>query len=207
MTLKKALVLGATNEPEALQSTDYTREFNPPDNYYHNDNNYHLGTASLLALSATAFAKDTIRYTPFTISKKVTVTKIAINVTVQGDSSTTARLAIYSAAATTKYPGALLLDCGTVAIDSTGVKEISISQSLDPGLYWLAINHGSTTSPTLRSVGSYSFPPIGGSSSSLPTTMVAVYTQSFTYAAMPSSASISTATTSTPVPAIYLVFS
>lgn len=190
-----------------MASGDYTREFNPPDHYYKNESNYHLGAMTISALTATAFGKDTIRFTPFQIPKKVTVTKVAFNVTVAGDASTTARVAIYSPHATTKFPGSLLVDFGTIAIDSTGVKEYSISQVLDPGIYWLAINHNSTTSPTLRSITSSSFPAIGGSSSSLPASMINVYTQGFTYAAMPSTPSVSTSTSSAQVPAIYLVYS
>jgi hypothetical protein len=35
-------------------------------------------------------------------------------------------------------PSTLIADYGTVAIDSGGIKQISINQALDPGWYWYA---------------------------------------------------------------------
>lgn len=58
--------------------------------------------------------------------------------------ASTVRLGIYSSAATGK-PGVLLVDGGTVATTSTGIKEATISQSLDPGWYWLAVRVNSTS--------------------------------------------------------------
>ena len=36
-------------------------------------------------------------------------------------------------------PGDLIVDAGTASVASTGIKEIAITETLDPGLYWLAI--------------------------------------------------------------------
>lgn len=34
-------------------------------------------------------------------------------------------------------PGALVLDAGTISVETTGTKAIAINQTLEPGLYWL----------------------------------------------------------------------
>lgn len=67
--------------------------------------------------------------------------------------SGTARLAIYSNATNTDYPGTLLLDAGTVAITSAGVKTITINQALTAGVYWI----GLVATQTIYCIGSYSF--------------------------------------------------
>lgn len=74
---------------------------------------------------------------PFVVHHKQTFDRISIRVTTAGDASSVVRLGIY-VAKLDGTPGDLVLDAGTVALDSTGVKEITISQSLEPGAYWLA---------------------------------------------------------------------
>jgi hypothetical protein len=64
-----------------------------------------------------------------------TFDRIAVNVTT-ATASQTARLGIYTAG-TNGLPSVLVLDAGTVACDTTGFKEATISQSLSPGRYWL----------------------------------------------------------------------
>jgi hypothetical protein len=56
------------------------------------------------------------------------------------------------------FPGALLLDAGTVAVDTTGTKTITINQTLF-GLYWLAYEDLQVTSaPTVTATnGSVQF--------------------------------------------------
>jgi hypothetical protein len=78
----------------------------------------------------------------------VTRTFDRIGVYVQtGQSSTSARLGIYSST-TANVPSALVLDAGTVSTTTNGAKEITISQQLTPGLYWLGIvTQGGTTQP------------------------------------------------------------
>lgn len=62
------------------------------------------------------------------------------------------RLGIFSADAD-GFPGALLLDAGTVDTSgSTGFKEISISQAVTAGTYWLSYTWQGGTAPQLRGV-------------------------------------------------------
>jgi len=70
-------------------------------------------------------------------ARSLTVDRIAVEIkTAAVDKS--ARLGIYRNG-TNMYPGALVLDCGTINCGTTGVKEIVIDQQLSKGLYWLVI--------------------------------------------------------------------
>ncbi len=75
---------------------------------------------------------------PLIVSRDMTVDRICIYVQVAGAAGKKARLGIYNNG-TNLYPGTLLLDAGEVAIDSTGIKAITINQALTKGVYWLAI--------------------------------------------------------------------
>ncbi len=74
----------------------------------------------------------------FPIVRAMTFDRIAIDVEVPASSGKLARLGIYGVG-TNLAPGALLLDAGTVAIDSTGVKAITISRAFTSGLYFTAL--------------------------------------------------------------------
>lgn len=73
---------------------------------------------------------------PFIVSGDETFDSIGVNVTTSGAGST--RLGIYkNQEGRNAYPGPLILDAGTVAINTNGVKEIAINTLLTKGLYWL----------------------------------------------------------------------
>jgi hypothetical protein len=88
--------------------------------------------------ASTQQAEAVLDLQPFWISQSVTLTGIACEVSVAGDTTAVARLGIYEDDGT-GYPGALLLDAGTVDTTSTGTKSIVISQAVTPGLYWLGL--------------------------------------------------------------------
>lgn len=86
---------------------------------------------------------DQIFYMPIFTAFQLTLTHIVVNVqTASATSGAKARLGIYNASFTSGQlaVGSILLDAGTVAIDSTGDKSISITQTLDGGWYFLAIS-------------------------------------------------------------------
>lgn len=105
-----------------------------------------VGTAVLTAQNS-AYAM------PMPVNKTHTFVAIGFNVTVIGSTGGTVRLGIYADNGS-GYPGALVLDAGTVAVATgTGAKTITISQTLTPGLYWLvAAPQGGTTQPTITTV-------------------------------------------------------
>lgn len=78
---------------------------------------------------------DRLNFVPFIVGKETTFDRIGINAT-----SATAgniRFGIYNS--TNNLPSTLLVDLGVVATGgTTGYKELTISQTLPAGLYWLA---------------------------------------------------------------------
>jgi hypothetical protein len=57
-----------------------------------------------------------------------------------------ARLGIYDSTGTAGAPGALVVDGGTVTVDTGTTKEVTISTTLQPGVYWLAfVSDGAPT--------------------------------------------------------------
>lgn len=81
---------------------------------------------------------------PFYNAVATTWTKIGVNVDTPGAASKLIRLGIYNADVN-GLPGTRLLDAGTVAADTSGDKEITISQLLAADtLYWLAFVHNDT---------------------------------------------------------------
>lgn len=80
--------------------------------------------------------KDRVSYVLTTIGVPTTFTGIGINVGVGSSSTGTMRLGIYDTS-DDGQPGTLVADWGTVDVTSTGVKTITISETLY-GNYWLA---------------------------------------------------------------------
>jgi len=82
-------------------------------------------------------------YSPIHVSVSTSYDYLGIKVQGAAAGGSLARLGIYEDDG--GKPGDLLLDAGTVAIDSTGVKQIAISQTL-LGYYWMAyVSDGQAT--------------------------------------------------------------
>jgi hypothetical protein len=101
-----------------------------------------------------ALGNGTLRVAAFYVPNTVTVTKIGAEVTVVGNAASVLRLGIYADDGT-GYPKDLVLDAGTIAGDAVAVAEITVSQVLTPGTYWVGAvpQNAATTQPTVRSVG------------------------------------------------------
>lgn len=77
-----------------------------------------------------------MRSVPILLPGGITLDRISMEVTT-ASAGTTARLGIYADSGY-GYPGALMLDAGTIDASTTGMKEITISQAITiPGVYWL----------------------------------------------------------------------
>lgn len=100
------------------------------------------GSTATLALTANA-----ITCYPWDIGRTTLFSRIAIDVTIAGGAGTKARLGFFYCG-TDGLPSTLFFDAGEVAVDSTGVKEITISQLIRVGSYWGAIATDGT--PTVR---------------------------------------------------------
>lgn len=93
-----------------------------------------------------------VSYTPIYVPSSTTFDRIAISVSSAAAAGKLARLGIYDATGTNGLPGALVLDGGTVAVDALGAKEVTISQTLATGRYWLAfVSDGTPTCLAPRS--------------------------------------------------------
>jgi hypothetical protein len=103
-------------------------------------------------VTTTSPALNNLRVAPLLVPFTVTLNSIAIEVTTAGAAGAVLRLGILSDDGT-GYPGALLLDAGTVDATTTGVKSIAISQALTPGVYWIGVVPQGAIS-TVRAVAS-----------------------------------------------------
>jgi hypothetical protein len=92
-------------------------------------------------LTAQSLAAQAVLYFPIVVSTAITLSEINANVTTQSSTAgCKSRIAIYNADASW-VPTTLVLDCGEIACDSTGVKTLSMTQSLSAGLYFIRL-HG-----------------------------------------------------------------
>lgn len=108
---------------------------------------HYYGAVGLASRSAAALTRGITWITPVYIPERTTFTRIGIEVTT-GVASTTIRLGIYSDSVA---GAALVLDAGTVDSSITGEKEITISQSLEAGLYFFAAQpEGGASDPSVN---------------------------------------------------------
>lgn len=115
--------------------------------------NYYQCNAPAVTVT-TALPNNTIRVSPWVVTASITITRLTTEFTVAGNAGSVFRLGIWN---DTGYgqPGTLLLDAGTIATTGTvGNKEITVSQALTPGLYWVggAAQNAATTAPTMRGI-------------------------------------------------------
>ncbi len=89
-------------------------------------------------------------YIPIYFSARVHVDEISIRVTGAGAGGTIARLGLYTNGGQVAIPSVLITDYGTVSVASTGVKTITIDQTLNIGLYYLVVVSDGT--PTIESI-------------------------------------------------------
>lgn len=121
---------------------------------------------------ASAVTANQLYVTPFLVTRTTTFDRILIETTTPATGNV--RMGIYNNSA--GRPSSLLLDAGAIAIATNSVLQITISQSLTPGLYWLACLFDAT--PTVRVNGNTSTPLINhylGSVSAANVTTQAIY--------------------------------
>ena len=96
-----------------------------------------------------------LRLAPFYVPNTTVISKIGGEVTSAGEAGSKLRLGIYADNGK-GYPGALVVDAGTINGDSATVQEITLGSTvtLNPGLYWIgaAVQLVTTTQPTVRTV-------------------------------------------------------
>lgn len=125
-------------------------------------------------------------YLPIFVPETTTFDRIGVRTSTSFAGTATVRLGIYADSG--GNPGTVVLDAGTIsAIASNSIYQITINQSLDAGLYWLANNTtgAATTNSFFSANGGYLQFPVGTSiSPTIPTsfTEAVTATSSFTTA-------------------------
>ena len=112
---------------------------------------YYSGLRTATATSATTF--QTVYFTPISFVRTETFDRILMTTGSSYVGTGVVRLGIYDNDDTTGKPSTVVLDAGTVSVSGTNTAyEITISQSLAAGNYWLAFVE--QTAPTS---GNYTF--------------------------------------------------
>lgn len=140
------------------------------------------------ATSTATLPQATAYAVPWELPAAVTLTRLGVDVSVVGDTGSKIRLGIYADSGW--YPGALVLDAGQLLGDSATVQELTISQALAAGTYWLvAVGQSiTTTPPTVRVASGFTprLPLAVGSTLPSANSLSSSYVQSSVTAALPS---------------------
>jgi hypothetical protein len=155
---------------------------------------YKTGATSIQLTAQTA-GPNFIRFgRPLFVTESLTVDRIALSVVTAGVSGAEARLGIYS---TDEYgrPQTLVADCGTVAVDSAGTKELTIDVQLGVGVYCAGV----VSSDTYSYRAAQFQPPVDINVSGLNASMS--WQATHTFGALPSSPTViaSTGTVNPPL--------
>lgn len=155
----------STNTGRAV-FTAMTRGVQPPSDVQLRSGTYSFTSDGLPGTGT--LTNGTLRVHQWKVPNAVTLTRIGAEVTTVGDAACTVRLGIYADAG--GYPGALMVDAGTIAGDAVAVAEKTISTALAPGLYWIgAVAQGvATTGPTMRCTSTQAFGTNVGAFTSIP---------------------------------------
>lgn len=150
-------------------------------------------------VAAATTGNGTLRLTPWLVERAITIDRLGVEVTIVGEAGSVFRLGIYGDSSC--YPGALIVDGGTVVGDTLGVKEVTISAiTLEPGVCWLGgvAQAAATTQPTIRCLSGYSpsIPMRLGSALPSPGGAIQGYSQNTVTGALPATFSTTVATSS-----------
>lgn len=110
--------------------------------------------------TSATLTSGTLRLAPWVVPFPMTIDRLGAKITSAGEAGSKLRLGIYSDTGHT-YPGALLLDAGQIAGDSATVQELTVSQVLAAGLYWIggAVQSVVTSQPTVEITNDWT-PPV-----------------------------------------------
>lgn len=151
--------------------------------------NYYFPCSQHGQSTSATLGNGTLRLVPWIVPEALTIVRIGGDIGTVGEAGSKLRLGIYSDDGT-GYPGALLIDAGQIAGDSATVQELTISQALAPGIYWIggAVQSAPTTQPTVRTTSNW-VPPIPlriGTTAPGSASTVVGYSQSSVTGALPS---------------------
>ncbi len=116
-------------------------------------NNYYLASSVTASSTSNALGNGAVRVNPWIVTAPITVIRLFAEFTVAGDAASVYRIGIWNHDPATGKPSSLVLDAGTISTGGTpGVYEITVSQALSAGVYYLggAVQGVTTTQPTMR---------------------------------------------------------
>lgn len=135
-----------------------------------------LGPIGMAATNNAAATANRLYVVPVAVPYDLTA--VALSVRVTTGASGNVRLGIY--ADNQGQPGALVVDAGTLSTTTAGLLELTLSQPLSAGLYWLAAAFNAA--PAVNMAVSAA---MGHDSASAISATVTGYYRAFTYAALP----------------------
>ncbi len=98
-----------------------------------------LGSAGTAAPAASE-----LRLLPWYVPVARSIDRVGCNVSTAGTAAHVARLGVYNADPVSGLPTTVLVDAGTVAVDTTGQKEVAVTATVH-GLHWLGLTAQSGT--------------------------------------------------------------
>lgn len=125
---------------------DMSNSWNPSKGY--KAGRYYTGVTSGGVTNSASLIANTVYFFPFVVDERHTFDRIAIEVGTAGTAANI-RMAVYTAV--NGVPATLVADGGSLAVSGTGMKTSTISASLAPGMYYLAVVLDGTE--TVASVG------------------------------------------------------
>lgn len=193
-------LLVGTTLPGTYAALEFTHTLIPAVNDYLTPRSITRSTGTLTA--------DRQHFIPLWVPVDMTLDRIGTELVTAGGTTGVLRLGIFSHNASTRRPGARVLDAGTVtgATGTTpGALEITINQALTRGLYWLsaAAQGADAATPTWRTITGYPFhfvttgAPVGSGPST-------AYIVSSVSGAFPDPAGSITSQTTTVVPLLFV---
>lgn len=164
---------------------------------------YSLPGVDAISAATTTITANKIRYFPFYVTNTITLDRLMLEVsTASGSAGSTARMGIYNVDNDNQVT-TLIVDGGTVATDSTGVKTVTINQQLTAGRYLFAQNASvNYTARMIRGGGRY----VGYIDSFGGSPMIDSLNATQTYGALPSTGTAWDTASAASTPFIYVVF-
>lgn len=99
---------------------------------------YSLGTENQ-PQTTLALTVNRLVLTPFRVPVRRAFDRIGINVTTAATAASGGVLRMGLYASSGGIPGSLIVDAGTISSETAGGREVVISQTLDPGVYWIGV--------------------------------------------------------------------
>ena len=127
-----------------IDSTDYNTQWTTltvPPSLTHASGLYVQSPAAAPAAAITVGTAGRTYYTPIYLNQSTSFDRLAVLTASTFSGTSSVRMGIYANNSTTGQPSTLLLDAGTVSATAASTAyQITITQTLSAGFYWLAVN-------------------------------------------------------------------